>query len=110
MNIGVSSANRPRRLVSACLAFVQAFRPKSAAISGPAPITAPMETPVALLPSAQDQSLSRIAALYRQRQNLLVEKEIVAAERARAVRQRKKVSHFNARLKAINAELLSIGE
>ena len=59
--------------------------------------------------SAQAESARQIAHLIQSRTLLLAEKEIVAAERKRARSQRKQVSSFDARLRPINAELLSIG-
>ena len=59
--------------------------------------------------SAQAESARQIAHLIQSRTLLLAEKEIVAAERKRARSQRKQVSSFDARLQAINAELLKIG-
>lgn len=109
MIIAVSSAARPHRLVTAIRAFVRAYRSPSAAMPGRAGTTAPMGSHDGQPPSAQDQSLAQLRALYRQRHHLLVEKEILVVERARAVRQRKRVSDFDARLRAINRELLSIG-
>ena len=51
----------------------------------------------------------QIAYLCESRRLLLVEKEIVAADRAKAKRRHKRLSYFDARLRKINSELLSIG-
>lgn len=59
--------------------------------------------------SAQADCLRQIEALHRRKLVLLIEKEIVAAERKVAVRSHKSVSICDARMKQINAELLSIG-
>lgn len=59
--------------------------------------------------SAQAEVLSSLHALNRRKRLLMIEKEILAAERKQAVRQHKRLSTYDARLKAINAELLSIG-
>lgn len=58
---------------------------------------------------AREQALTALHHAYRQRVMLLSEKERVAADRAEAVRRHRKVASFDARLRAINAELLSIG-
>ena len=59
--------------------------------------------------SAQEEAAGRVALLMMQRHSLMIEKETVAAERAEAARQRKRVSSFDRRLRAINAELLKVG-
>ena len=59
--------------------------------------------------SAQSDAARQIAYLFESRRLLLVEKEIVVAERAKAKRQHKRLSHFDAQMKQINAELLKIG-
>lgn len=59
--------------------------------------------------SAQVDSLSSLRVVLNRKRLLLVEKEIVAAERKEAVRRHKATSAYDAKLRAINAELLSIG-
>ena len=58
---------------------------------------------------AQEAAAMQIAYLCESRRLLLLEKEIVVAERAKAKRQHKATSGFDARLWVINSELLSIG-
>ena len=58
---------------------------------------------------AQEAAAMQIAYLCESRRLLLVEKEIVVAERARAKRQHKATSGFDAKLWVINAELLIMG-
>ena len=59
--------------------------------------------------SGQADAARQIAYLFQGRNLLLIEKKIVVAMRAKAKRQHKRLSHFDARLKQINAELLRIG-
>ena len=57
--------------------------------------------------TAQDDALSQIGKMYRQRAHLLVEREILVAERKRAAKQHHSVAQIDARLKAVTHELLS---
>ena len=59
--------------------------------------------------SAQNETIDRLRHLYRSKALLLNEKEVLCAERAEAVRKHRKVSSFDARLRAVNAELLKVG-
>jgi hypothetical protein len=59
--------------------------------------------------SAQVDALSSMSAVLHRKRLLLVEKEIVAAERKEAARKHRKVASFDARSREINAELLRIG-
>jgi hypothetical protein len=59
--------------------------------------------------SAQVDALSSLGVILNRKRLLMVEKEIVAAERKEAARKHRKVASFDARLREINAELLRIG-
>lgn len=104
-----SSAKRPRAGGSAILALGQAFRRTSAAMSGPVKRISRWVRRDGKRQSAQAEALANLTHLYRQRHLLLIEKEIVAAERKEAQRLHRATSDFDRRLRAINAQLLSIG-
>lgn len=60
-------------------------------------------------PPARQDALDRLSSVYRRKMALLIEKERVASDRRGAVRDHAAVAPFDARLRAINAELLAIG-
>ena len=101
---------RPRRLsVIAVQAFYRACHRTSAALSGAALSMTPWRGQNETRQSARASALSNLTALQRRKRELLIQKEILSAEREKAIRQHKAVSGFNLRLKAITNELLSIG-
>jgi hypothetical protein len=56
----------------------------------------------------QDECAQRISELLQQRVFLRTEREILRAERARAIRQHRPVSAIDRRLKAITTELIAL--
>ena len=68
-----------------------------------------METPHAQRLTAQEQAAGQIALLMIQRHALMAEKDRLSEQRAKAARQRKRLSAFDARLKEITHELLKVG-
>ena len=108
LNFASSASNR-RRLASGFRGFSAACRTVIGAAFQRAAIIAQMAKRDETRQSARASALSNLTALQRRKRELLIRKEILSAERKKAIRQHKAVSGFNLRLKAITNELLSIG-
>ena len=101
---------RLRRLSAiAVQAFYRACHWTSAALSGAALNMTPWRGQNETRQSARASALSNLTAIQRRKRELLIQKEIVAAERKEAIRQHKAVSSIDLRLKAITNEIKSIG-
>lgn len=103
-----SSASDRRPLASAFRVFSAVFRAATVALSGRDSTIARRVRRGAMRQQAQSDALAGLAAVYARKMDLLIAKEIVATERREAVRLHRPVSSIDRRLRAINAELLSI--
>lgn len=103
------SAAAPHAEATARPASIPGFLRRCVKAAGSALTMLPRPRRNTLRLTAQDQAAANIVNLLRHRNLLLSEKEILIAERGKAKEAHKAVSRFDARLRAINKEILSIG-
>ena len=108
MGNGASSAASPRRLGMVAAVF-SAASTVIGAVSGRALRTGPTVTPEAARKTAQDEAIREIHALNGRKARLMIDREILVADRKEAVRLHKPVCSIDQRLQAITNELLRIG-
>ena len=105
MDTPVSYVAPRRRSVIAALGFFHACRRTSAALSGAA---RSMKKRRAQSETRQS-ALANVRWLMDRKYRLMIEREILVAERKEAIRQHRPVGVFDRQLSAITSELLSIG-
>ena len=109
MNISALSAAPLRRAALAIRACGRSFLRASAAMIGRVSGTSPRARRDGLRQSAQDSALANLRATLDRKRLLMIEREILIAELARAKRLHRATSGFDRRLKAVTHELMSIG-
>lgn len=109
MDIHVSSAGPLHRWAIAARAFYRTSIRRCAALSGAARRMTTLPGASVTRQSAQADALASLSVIYARKCRLMIQREILSAERKEAIRLHSKVSRSDARLKEITNELLSIG-
>lgn len=90
-------------------AFYRACRLNYVAMFGDAPRMTTPHWPSVTRQSAQAAALASMSAVYARKCQLMIQRQILIAERKEAIRLHRPVSRSDARLKEITNELLRIG-